>query len=239
MLQTSKLAAETHWWTILVPTDPLTFWTAAVAIATFGVVVIALRGLASLRLTRKDMRDRATRESRSMAIHQAAVFSKFLRVEQSQIRDAIEAAGKLQFTQGLQSGEAVFDDPAMYARAKAWFDALPAEVRTMIVFFVNDLEGWAMYFTGALAESELVFGPCAPTFCSLVLQYSPWIVIARQEMFDGYYPNLRALFQAWRAELDAKDKGAKTEAALRSARSADERMAKHRLPPVIGKQVDT
>lgn len=243
MFQPPVQAADAFsWHHLIAPTNPAEFWTLALVVATVGVViatlalvVVARRGLASLTLTRQDMQTRATRESRALAIKRAEDFSRMIKIDQLALRTALVEAKIRPFTQDLQSGVAIFDDDAMYKPAKAWWVSVPAPTQSQILYFLNDLEAWAMVFTGALAESDVVFGPCAPTYCSIVLQYSPWIIVCRKEQFSGYYPNILKLFHAWRAELEVKDKGSKTEAALRAAHAAEERLAQHQLPAVIGK----
>jgi hypothetical protein len=227
------------------PANAIEFWTLVAASAsvlvlsiTVGVGAVAWYGLRSLRLARHDMVTRATRDSRSVAMAKAEQFSQMIRGDHRIIQDELVAASIPRFTHQLQSGSPVFDDPSMYAVAKKWWGTVPSQTRDRILYFLNDVEAWAMHFTQGLADSTIVFGPCAPTYCSIVLQYAPWIVICRKEQFAGFYPNAVGLFQAWRAELDAKDLGSTTEVALRAANAAEERLAKHRVPPPIGTKLD-
>ena len=229
-------------WSASTPTE---FWTLVGAVSavltlsiTIGVGVVAWYGLRSLRLARQDMVTRATREARTLAMERAEQFSQMLRGGQKAILEELMTAGITPFTQTLQSGTAIFENNAIYPAASKWWNSVPAETRSRIVYFMNDLEAWAMYFTKALADSDVVFGPCGPTYCALVMQYSPWIVIARKEQFAGFYPNTVSLFNAWRAELDALDGGSKTEAALRAAHAATERVALHKVPAPLGTKVD-
>lgn len=226
-------------------TNPSEFWTLVSGVSailmlsvTIGVGIIAWYGLRSLRLARQDMVTRATREARSIALLRAEEFSRMIRGEHLVIQSELLTANIDRFTQSMQSGVAIFDNPVLYHDAKLWWSSVPAETRTRITFFLNDLEAWAMYFTKELAESEVLFGPCAPTFCSMIMQYSPWILVARKEQYVGYYPNCVALFNAWRAELDAMERGSTTEAALRAANAAADRLAKHRMPSPLGTRVD-
>jgi len=227
------------------PSNAIEFWALVAASAsvlvlslTIGVGAVAWYGLRSLRLARHDLVTRATRDSRAIAMTRAEQFSQILRGEHRIIKGELVAAKVQLFTHQLQNRSPIFDDPSMYPVAQKWWSSVPNETRDRIVYFLNDLEAWAMYFTQGLADSTIVFGPCAPTYCSIVLQYSPWVVISRKEQYEGFYPNLVDLFQAWRAELDAKDLGSMTEVALRAATAAEERMAKHRVAPPVGTKVD-
>lgn len=228
------------------PTGPTEFWDLISGLAsvltlavTIAVGIVAWYGLRSLRLARQDMVTRATRESISMAIERAEQFSEIIRIQNWAIHQELAAAKIPLFTSQLATGTAVFDDEQnMYPKAQVWWNSVPTGTRQKILYLMNDLEAWAMYFTHRLADSEVVSGPCAVPYCSIVLQYSPWIVICRKEMYSGFYPNIVRLFHAWRAELDSKDKGSQTEAALRSARAAEQRLKEVKVQAPLGTKVD-
>jgi hypothetical protein len=230
---------------VTVPTTPGEFWSviegvAAVAVVslTIGLGFIAWYGLKSVRLFRDDMVTRSKRESIAIAVAQAERFSVMIRERHLRIQEALHAAKLPQFTQKMASGVAVFDPDVMYKDAKHWWDQVPSPTQNEIIYFLNDVEAWAMNFTKSLGETEVVLSPCAPTFCSIIMQYSPWIVVVRKEQYAGYYPNIIELFNSWRAELDANDRGAQTEAALRSARAAEARRQQLKLPPPLGTDVE-
>ena len=230
---------------LTVPTTPAEFWAfvagsaAVVTLSiTVGVGFVAWYGLRAIRLAREDMVIRATRESRQIAMERAKEFSEFIKGPYSALQDELLAAEVPSFSRQVESGTPMFDDFSMYEKCKAWWDNVPAELQTKVIYLLNDLEAWSMYFTHAIADSQIVYEPCAPTFCAVVLEYGPWITVARKEQFEGFYPSVRALFNAWRADLDAQEGGTTTEAALRSARAIEERRAKHRISAPLGTSVD-
>jgi hypothetical protein len=228
------------------PEDPGQFWTMIAGVAAvialgiaIGVGMIAWYGLRSIRLARHDMVVRATRDARSIAIARAEQFSSgILKVAHSAIRDELAAARLEPFTHEMKSGIAIFDEPTMLPLAREWWKAVPGPTRNKIINFLNDLEAWCMYFTKELAEADVVFEPCGATFCSIVMQYSPWIIMARREQYSGFYPNTVALFKAWRSELEVRDRGQTTEVALRAAKAAEARRAQAALPKPLGTKVD-
>lgn len=228
------------------PRNPGEFWAAVSAVAavlyvgvTLGVGIVAWYGLRSLRLAREDMVTRAVREAKALGISRGEEFSRMLRGEHKTIQAELFAAKVPSFLPNIGNRVAMFEDiNRNYAEAKVWWRGVPDSTHDRIIYFLNDLEAWAMSFTNGLADSDVVFGPIAPTYCSIIMQYSPWIIICRKEQFEKFYPNLRSLFQAWRARLDAADSGSQTEAALRAARAAELRRAEHQLPPIIGTKVD-
>lgn len=231
---------------IFVPTGPTDFWTMIAGVAAVlalgiavGVGMVAWYGLRSIRLARQDMVIRATREARAMAIARAEYFSaEIIRGAHRTLQEELTAAKITPFTHDMKSGLAIFDEPNIIPRARAWWQTVPPVTRSRILYFLNDLEAWSMYFTKELAESDVVFEPCGPTYCSIVLQYSPWIILARKDEYKGFYHNIVTLFKAWRAELDAREGGSTTEAALRAARAAEERRAQNPLPKALGTKVD-
>jgi hypothetical protein len=233
-------ATRTH------PSSAAEFWTmvqgtAAVMLlgATLALCVVGWYGLRSLKLARHDTVIRSTREARGLALQRAEQFSQMvIRGERLQIQAELSAAKVVPFTHYVASGGAVFDDARMHQEAKKWWATVPSSTQNRIIYFLNDLEAWAMYFTHELADSDIVSGPCAPTFCSIVVQYAPWIIVARAEQYEGFYPNIVSLFRAWRAELDAKDRGSKTEAWAIAAKAAEERHAQHKLGAPLGTKVD-
>lgn len=230
---------------LAVPNDSQSFWALVQALAGVtlvsiyvGLAIIAWYGLRSIGLARQDMTTRAIRESRTLAMARAKEFSAMIRGEHKAIQNELATSGIQLFTHQLQSGAQVFDGLTMYPAAKEWWDKVPAVTRSRITYFLNDLEAWSMYFTKELADSDVIRGPCAPTYCSMVLQYSAWILVARKERYYGFYPNIVGLFHSWRAELDAEEGGLNTEAALRAANAAEQRLAKLRVPPPLGTKVD-
>lgn len=229
---------------LVAPTDPAEFWTLVAAVSavlalsvTIGVGVIAWYGLRSIRLARQDMVTRATRESRAMALSKAQEFSDMISGESAEIRTDLTAKGIPWFTQKLPNRGAVFDDDDLYPVAKDWWTKLPADLQNRIIGFLNELEAWSMYFTKELADESVISEPCAPTYISLVMLFSPWIIVVRKEQYP-FYPNVIKLFEAWRAELEARNVGKGTEAALLAANEAEERKKRHKITPPLGTKVD-
>jgi hypothetical protein len=231
--------------TTTAPQHPSEFWTLVQAVASvgtlavsLGVGVIAWYGLRSIRFARQDMVTRATREARTLAIARGEQFAGFIRGPHSEILGELAAAKVPSFT--LQVGSAaatLFDNEDLYPQARTWWTSVPPTTQNRILYFLNDLEAWAMYFTHELAEATVVSVPCGVTYCGMVVQYAPWIIVARKEQFKGFYPNVLTIFRAWRSELDAKAESSQIEAVLRAAQSAEQRRALHKLPTPLGTDV--
>lgn len=227
------------------PTSAAEFWTmmqAAAATltlsATIGIAMVAWFGLRSIRLARNDMITRSTRESRALAIRRSEEFAEMLHGKTPPISAELGQANIAAFTKSIRSGAAIFDEPVFVTQARAWWKDVPGPTQTRIVHILNDMEAWSMYFAHGLADADVAYGPCAATFCSIVMQYAAWIVIARTDKLGGGYPNIVTLFKSWRSELDAQDRGLQTEAALRAAKAAEDRVAKHKLAAPLGTEID-
>jgi hypothetical protein len=65
-----------------------------------------------------------------------------------------------------------------------------------------------MYFTHQLANQDVAFGPCAPYYCSRVVQLYAYLLIARNaDESSGKYPNVVTLFTEWMAQLEHQKRG--------------------------------
>jgi hypothetical protein len=95
-------------------------------------------------------------------------------------------------------------DPADLTRAQAWQSALPIPLINRIITFLNRLEAWSVYFTTAVADENIAFGPVAPVLRSWIGQYYAIILVARAGPNNGTFPNLIRLYTLWTARMDAE-----------------------------------
>ena len=54
-----------------------------------------------------------------------------------------------------------------------------------------------MYFAHELADEAVAYGPLAPSFLQIILQYYPVLLVLRATPGSGKYPNVVLLFHAW------------------------------------------
>lgn len=123
--------------------------------------------------------------------------------------------------------------------AKAWFAAAPPEVLGNIVALLNRLEAWSMYFTKELADPDVAFGPCAPWFCSTVIQYYAVLLVVRTRGSSGKFPNTVRLFEGWLSGLEEQARGLKEGDLLNQLATLQATGApKKTLPPPLGTSLD-
>lgn len=174
-------------------TYPLVFVTAigaaVTALASVALAFIAWRGLVSIRLAQKDMVDRATREATDTAIDRCLEFGTEL----------IELHGDI--LKSFTDIEVFVNDPAVgfggkkeveaRERAAQWVAELSSELYGDCVRLLNRLEAWSMYFTKALADGKVAYGPCAPVYVAMVIQLYPLVVHVRALHQSGRFPKPR------------------------------------------------
>jgi hypothetical protein len=238
MLQAIPVPADTaHWWTVMVPANANDFWTMVAAIGGVAVFFAVLRGLRSLKLTRTEMKNRATREARLCAIHRCEEFGREI-IPAVMAMDA--ALIKVpEFESDLD--KVIFGgapEAGRVAAARAWVDPLSSPVTWTGVRLLNRLEAWAPYFTRALAESETAFGSCSPVFLTTVRRLYPLILVLRSNDDYGKYPHVVSLFQSWHERRVEDANAQKRDALEQQYQKLKPAGTKYTLPHPIGTKVD-
>jgi hypothetical protein len=220
---------------LIVPRDAGEFWTAVTGIGTIVVILVAYRGLRSIKLTKADILTRGQRDSRSCAIERCEELAHKIIPNNAVILQHIADAGAGMF---VKSASEVRFDPDNFedlSGAQAWLAKLPREFHTDSIHYLNRLEAWSMYFTCRLADHSIAFGPCAPVFCQLVVQFYPMLLARRAGKSSGKYPNVVYLFTIWRDGIEAEKSGVEMkEIVKRMVDLQAKRVPKSTLPPPLG-----
>jgi hypothetical protein len=228
------------WYELVVPVDPVGFWTMALTVATVGLIVVAGRGLRSLHLAKVDINARSQREARSCAIARCEEMATEIISTTGEIITRLVA---LKLPLFVQSGDAVRFDPdasEQVGKAQSWLAQVPPDLYSDCIKLLNKIEAWSMYFTNGVADHEIAFGPCAPVFCSMIVRFYPILLVRRAGNSSGQFPNAVKLFKNWRAQLDDQQHGQRLQALiqgmqdLQNRREAQAREAQPTLPPPIG-----
>jgi hypothetical protein len=228
-------------WDLIIPTNPTEFWTMIAGVGTAALTVMGFIGLRSLVLTKKDMLTRAQRDARESAIERFEEMAGTILPDNARLWTAI-AASKIDPILVPNPGAVRFDpeNQEHVNLAKKVREKLSSEVVKDTIFFLNQLETWAAYFTKRLADHEIAFGPCAAVFCSAVWQHYAILLKCRADTTAGKVPNLVELFTSWRgqladAELALREEDLeKQQAALMTARGKN----KSTLQPPLGFDLD-
>jgi hypothetical protein len=222
-------------WDVVCPTDPLSFWTMALTLATVGLIVVAGKGLRSLRLAKADMLTRSQREARACAIARSEELAEELIPKNTALRNRLVAASIPVF---VQTAEAVRFDPdnsTDLVAAQQWGAKLPRDIHLDCIDFMNTLEAWAMHFTSGVADQNIAFGPCAPVYCTFVVQYYALLLMRRAGHQSGKFPNTVELFRTWSAELDNQKDGVKMQGLVKQVQDLQKKIEKKSsLPPALG-----
>jgi len=218
-------------WDLLVPGTTEEFWATVAGLAGVVVALVAFRGLKSL----KAVVAQAMREGRTCAIQRCEEWATKVIPRNGEIYRKLADGKVALFVPSL--AEVKFDSelpPELAARAKAWWDALPPEVPKLIVEHMNALEAWAMYFTSGVADRDLAFGPCAPTYVTTVGRYYAFLLVLRSGQGAGKFPNTVLLFQEWYHKLDRERKDGEMKRLDEQMKQLQSKGPGVTLPPMLG-----
>ena len=226
---------------LVLPTGPAEFWALVAGVGTVVVMILAWQGLSSLGLTQRDMLTRATRDARQGAITRAEEWAREIIVMNGVI---LTLAAQHKVPVFVSSTSEVRFDPdnaADLEKAGKWCNDLPPEIYTNSLRLLNRMEAWAMYFTCGLADPKMAFGPCAPTFCSMIVQNYALLLLMRAQKSSGKYPNAVKLFKAWLHLLEDEERGLQRGDLLKRLRALQAKGPANAesLPDPIGTDIDT
>lgn len=222
-------------WQLLKPTNPDEFWEMVTAILTMGLIIVAARGLRSLKLAKTDLLTRSQREARACAITRCEEMANDLIKGNSDLVTRFAELKKPVFVQRPE--DVVFDDTTkLVERARIWVADVPPDVIGDCTRLLNRLEAWSMYFTTGVADHDIAFGPCGPVFCAMVVRYYPILLLARSGRSSGKFPNTVQLFKSWTALIDNEKDGIQMKAVLENLKA---NQARREMAPVLPRPLGT
>lgn len=227
------IADTSGWRGLVVPTDPIEFWTLALTAATVGLAVVAYLGLRSVALSKKDMLNRATRESVQCAIDRCDEMSRELLPLYMAILSELGAKKVALFVSG--PSQVSFEEREEVEKinaAIAWMRTLDSALLPKLIDFMNRLECWSMCFTNdpALADEKVAFDPCSTVFCQMVMSLYPALLTQRRaNPASGPFQNVVTLFKGWYSK---KAQGQMLEQLARLQSEGS------KLPPPVGTELD-
>jgi hypothetical protein len=190
---------------LAMPDNPTAFWTAVLVLATLALGLVAVFGLYALRLTKKDMRDRALREARANATERCVEFAKSILNNYWAIRQAFREQKVQLFVSNSENvvfGTHVERDQV--PRAVEWIRKLPGDLSNRAMAFMNNLEWWAMYFRSGLAGCDVAAEALTPIYCEMIMLFYPLFIEARARETSGNFPSCVWLFDRWHSgRMDA------------------------------------
>lgn len=171
------------------------------ALLALAVLIVSGYGLNAIRVAKKDMRDRAERETKSRAIDRCREMREVLFPMHGTMLAMLRHANIELFIK--EATQVTFDEKeskVKLAEATAWVGALPPEIKGQATNVMNALECWAMCFTNGLADAKVAGAPCSVAYCQMVVSLYPCILYHRNlSPTSGPYQNLINLFEGWYA----------------------------------------
>lgn len=188
-----------------------------------------------MALSKKDMRDRNTRESALTTIERCVEMRSEMLPEFTLIMNSLHTKGiKLFVTDGAEVSFHATEEVKKINSAISWMRQLAADgdLLQKVIRFMNQLETWSMSFTHdpAPANESFAFEPCSSVFCQMVIAMYPMLLTQRRlNPASGPYQNTVTLFRGWYAKK-AKDQ------LLEQLKRQEEGP---KLPPQIGTRRET
>lgn len=217
------------WVHLIVPTNPIEFWTAALTVATLLLVIVAGVGLNSIAVSKKDMKDRNTREAAQATIKLCVEMGRELLPEYVAVMAALHAKQiPLFVNDAAQVSFEKTEEVKKINSAIHWMHQLDSPLIDQVIGFMNHLETWSMSFAHdpSPADQNVAFEPCSSVFCQMVMSIYPMLLTQRRtNPASGPYQNTVTLFKGWYAKK-AKDQLLEQ---LKRVQSDD-----LELPPTIG-----
>lgn len=172
------------------------------AIGAILLLVTAFLGLRSLKLTKQDIKTRSEREAKVLAINCCEHFAREIIPRNKVVLEKIAEHSIAVFV--TDPDEVTFEEIPReeVKRAHEWIGKLPEDLLYDILALMNEIEAWATYFVHRVADGDVAFGPCAPPYCSFIVQNYAFVVFARNYRGSGDYPNAVTLFLSWRERLE-------------------------------------
>lgn len=202
MFQLPASPPDTSGWEhLVVPTNPIEFWTAALTGATLLLAVVAGVGLRSIAVSKKDMKDRNTREAAQATIRLCVEMGRELLPEYNAVMAGLHAKGISLFVS--DAGQVSFEQTEEVRKinlAIQWMHQLNGELISQVVAFMNHLETWSMSFTHdpSPADQNVAFEPCSSVFCQMVMSMYPMLLTQRRtNPASGPFQNTVTLFKGW------------------------------------------
>ena len=226
-------AASVSWRALMVPTNPTEFWTLALTAATVALVAVAYFGLRSVALSKKDMLNRATRETVQCAIdHCDAMARELLPLYMVILGEFAARSIPLFVSDPAQVSFEEREEIDKINAAIGWMGNLDSALLAKTIDLTNRLECWSMSFTHdpALAAEEVAFDPCSTVFCQMVMSLYPSLLTQRRaNPASGPFQNVVTLFNGWYAK---KEQGQMLEKLARLQSDGS------KLPPPLGASLD-
>jgi hypothetical protein len=168
---------------------------------------VAIAGLRSIVLAKKDMSDRAKREATARTIALCREMASAILLRHGKVLFLLEQKGIPLFVESMDEVSFDRDEEAKKIEsAGKWSTDLTPELQYEVTGLMNAIECWSMSFTLGLADSEQAFDPCSSVFLQMVVTLYPALLYHRRtNPASGPYQNCVTLFEAWYGQRKQKE----------------------------------
>lgn len=173
------------------------------AVATLGLMIIALFGLQQLSIAKHDLHVRILREAKSVAIAQCERFAKEIIPETAKYLGLFAASNIPLFNFGTTPLDFKITDAVFLQRVQKWVGQVPQATQVQGLVVLNALEAWAMNFTLRIADSEAAFRPISDPFCKTVVNLYPYLILLRANNDPTLFSNVEELYRDWQGRKHA------------------------------------
>jgi hypothetical protein len=173
------------------------------AVATLGLMIIALFGLQQLSIAKHDLHVRIMREAKSVAIAQCERVAKEIIPATMKYLELFAASNIPLFDFGTTPLDFKITDAVFLERVKKWVGRIPQATQEQGVAVLNALEAWAMNFTQRIADSEVAFTPTSDIFCKTVVNLYPFLILLRADNDPTLFSNVEELYRDWQGRKHA------------------------------------
>lgn len=158
----------------------------------------------ALTSAKDDLQIRVKREAVILAAEQVEKFGKSILPNAAETTDKLEGEG-IQIKEWKLENN-LFNEVTIkdFESANEWLRTLNSTHVSALIQILNELESFAMYFTGGAADERIAYPSIAPVFCSNVREIAPLLVSLRQKKINivsGPYQNLITLYDKWASRL--------------------------------------
>ncbi len=169
------------------------------------LAILAWKGLKQIRVTRDVARITARRESFRLATERCEQFASVI-LPASEAVDQVFEQKKFSQFQKIIVEENDKGISISWKDSRKWLDEL-SKNGDSVYRLANLLEGFALWFTCGIADENVAFRPCGSSFCGMVKQILPMLVMENKR--NKTYSHTLRLYVAWRDKIKIEKNQAK------------------------------
>lgn len=168
------------------------------------LLLVAIVGLRQLSIAKETSKMNAKRESFHLAAEQCTHFLNYIIPLSHEAHNSFESKsigtfGEVKFN--VQDKKISFDIKLNKKNFLLGTDKKNIEEMTKMITLLNAIEAYSVFFTHRVADEKVAFSTIGSTYCKLVKDYFPFVLIYSNYGEKGY-SNIIKLYIAWSQKLE-------------------------------------